>query len=64
MKNFEVLKRGDKFWCWWLSRNLYFRRAFENQATGAVTFVFEDIADAQFDLTEEQVGKLERREKR
>lgn len=61
MKNLEVLKKGDKFWSWWLSRNLYFRRAFENPKTGAVTYVFEDIADVPFNLTESEFEKLERR---
>lgn len=61
MKNLEVLKKGDKFWCWWLSRNLYFRRAVEDCTTGAVTYVFDDIADVRFNLTESQFEKLERR---
>lgn len=64
MKNLEVLKKGDKFWCWWMSRNLYFLKAFENRATGAATFVFEDINGARFDLTESQFDKLERRAKK
>lgn len=59
MKNLEVLKKGDKFWCWWLSRNL--RRAVEDRTTGAVTYVFDDIADVRFNLTESQFEKLERR---
>ena len=61
MKNLEVLKKGDKFWSWWLSRNLYFRRAVEDRTTGSVTYVFDDIADVRFNLTESQFEKLERR---
>lgn len=55
------MKRGEKFWCWWKSCNLYFLRKFENRYTGVTYYVFEDVAGAQFDLTEGLVHKLERR---
>ena len=51
----NTMNKGDEFWCWWLSRRLYFKRMTRDNYT------FEDICGAQFDLTEEQVGKLERR---
>lgn len=55
------MERGEKFWCWWMSRYLWFRRTFVNRYTGVAYYVFEDAGDAQFDLTESQVAKLERR---
>ena len=61
MANVEGLKKGEKFWCRWMSRNLYFVRELKNRYTGITYYVFEDITDARFDLTEEQVGKLERK---
>lgn len=54
------MERGEKFWCWWMSRYLWFRRTFVNRYTGVTYYVFEDAGDAQFDLTESQVARLER----
>lgn len=60
MKAVEM-KKGDKFWCWWMSRNLYFRRSYFSHLRGVTIYEFEDIADARVDLLESQVAKLERR---
>lgn len=59
MMNVKELKKGSKFWCWWLSRNIYFRRTIEDR--GVTYYVFEDICDEQFKLTEDMVAKLEKR---
>ena len=61
MANVKALKKGERFWCWWMSRYLFFRMSYVKCFTGVTCYVFEDIADARFELTEEQVGKLERR---
>lgn len=37
MMNLEGLKKGDKFWCWWMSRYLYFIRKFETAIPGLPT---------------------------
>lgn len=50
------LKRGMKVWCWWASRNLYFKC--QNTVTGL--YVFEDICDVRFEFTADQVEKLRR----
>lgn len=54
------MKKNDKFWCWWMSRNLYFRRSYVKYPSGVTLYEFEDISGAAFDLTEEQVGKLKK----
>lgn len=54
------MKKSDKFWCWWMSRYLYFVREFADRDTGAACYVFKDICDAHFTLTDSQMSKLER----
>lgn len=49
------MKKNDRYWCWWMSRYLWFVSARNDQ------YLFEDAGDVQFTLTEEQVKKLERR---
>lgn len=48
------MKKNEKFYAWWLSRNVYFKR----YDSVRKVYVFEDICDAVFWLTEEQVSKL------
>ena len=55
------LKRGERLWCWWMHRYLYFRRSYFSHLRGVTIYEFEDVGDAKVDLLESQVGKLERR---
>lgn len=53
----QDLKKGQRFWCWWLSRDIYF----VGKNTRTNEYRFEDIADVPVYLTEEDLGKLEER---
>ena len=50
----QDLRKGQKVWCWWLSRTLYYR----GQNTRTLEFRFEDVCDVPFYFTEEQIEKL------
>ncbi len=54
------MKKGDRFWCCWLSRFVWFRREFVNRS-GEVMYVFEDITDSQFVLSVRDLHRLEGR---
>ena len=53
----QDLRKGQKFWCWWLSRDIYF----VGKNTRTNEYRFEDIADVPVYLTEEDLGKLKER---
>lgn len=58
----KELKKGDKFWCWWLHRYLYFVQKYESRDNlKSMCYLFEDIADVRFTLGESQLKKLERK---
>lgn len=67
----EDLKRGERYWCWWKSRYLYFLRSYSKVATlldevpagvalgqQFTVYSFEDVDGARTTLNEEQVAKL------
>ena len=53
--NMEI-KRGERFWCWWKSRYLWYKG--QNAVTGK--YHFEDAGDCHFYLDEKDVLALER----
>lgn len=64
----EALKKGDRVWCWWLSRDLYYSGIeFDEHGYNIETrdytprhvYKFRDESGAEFRLTAEQVSKLE-----
>ena len=50
------IKRGERFWCWWKSRYLWYKG--QNAVTGK--YHFEDAGDCHFYLDEKDVLALER----
>lgn len=51
------MKKGEKFWCWWLHRYLYY----SGKAYNAKDYEFVDICDELFVLNADEVEKLEKR---
>lgn len=46
------LKKNEKKWCWWMHRYLFFCKK------DGDTYIFIDIDDEKFLLSESQVSKL------
>ena len=55
--NITDLKRGQKFWCSWSWRYLWYKGK-----DGSGKYIFEDAGDCIFTLDEEHVKKLEIKE--
>ena len=49
------MKKYTRFWCWWLSRYIYFINVNKKG-----NYCFIDICDVQFELTEKEFRELER----
>ena len=62
MMSMTKMKQGDKFWCSWMHRTIFFRRSYFSKRRGITIYEFEDIADVIIDLTEDQIAKLEKRQ--
>lgn len=58
MMNATKMKQGDRFWCSWMHRYIYFRRSYFSHNRGITIYEFEDITDCLIDLNECQVAKL------
>ena len=55
------MTKGEKFWCWWASRYVYFDKEI-GRTDGHKAYIFYDICDVRFVFNENQLAKL-RREK-
>ena len=53
------MKKNEKFWCWWLSRTLYFTGRVVNR--GEKLYIFEDISGIVSEIREESLKGLEKR---
>ena len=51
------MKKNSCFWCWWLSRYLWFVK-YNDKLNG----IFEDVAGVEFELTSKEMKKLEAKE--
>ena len=49
------MTKGEKFWCWWLGRSIYYIGE-----TRDGRYLFEDVCDELFTLTKEDLDTLEK----